>query len=86
MPTSPARASSVWTEVPGALLAIAISGLLILGLWAVARNAPSAGTDPRLAPTATVVVDRGPFGDQVFVTVVPQPALPGTVVTGAGGV
>ena len=68
------------------MLAIAISGLLILGLWVVARTAPSAGTDPRLAPTATVVVDTGPFGDQVYVTVVPQPASPGTAVTNAGGV
>lgn len=56
------------------MLAIAVSGLLIVGLWAVARNAPSAGTDPRLLPPASAAPGANPFGEQVFVTVVPEPA------------
>lgn len=68
------------------MLAIAISGLLIVGLWVVSRNAPSAGIDPRLAPPASAVPGANPFGEQVFVTVVPEPApqSPATAETAAG--
>lgn len=87
VPASPEPPPNVWSGAPGAVLAIAVSGLLIVGLWAVSRNAPSAGTDPRLAPTATAAPGTNPFGEQVFVTVVPEPAPPppATAVTDAGG-
>lgn len=89
-PVSLEPPSSVWSGAAGAVVAIAVSGLLIVGLWAVSRNAPSAGTDPRLAPpaTATAAAGQNPFGEQVFVTVVPEPAplSPATAVTYPGDV
>lgn len=60
----------------GALLAIVASGVLIVGLWLLAREAPSAGTDPRLAPTATAAPGAAPFGNQEFATAVPLPGSP----------
>jgi hypothetical protein len=67
------RPFNVLAGARGALLAIVASGLLIVGLWLLAREAPSAGTDPRLAPTATVAPGAAPFADQEFETAVPQP-------------
>jgi hypothetical protein len=55
---------------------IAVSGLLIAGLWLLSRNAPSAGTDPRLLPAATVEAGTNPFRGQTFVTVAPEPQSP----------
>jgi hypothetical protein len=68
-------------DARGALIAIAVSCLLILVLWLIARDAPSAGTDPRLEPTAAVGASTagsvdgrsGLFADQTFVTAVPPP-------------
>ncbi len=59
-----------------ALLAIVVSGLLIVGLWLIAREAPSAGTDPRLVPSAAVTPGAAPFGEQTFATAVPRPGSP----------
>jgi hypothetical protein len=55
------------------LIVIAVSGLLIVGLWLISRNAPSAGTDPRLFPAPTADAGTNPFGGQTFVTVAPEP-------------
>ncbi|MDQ3695800.1 MAG: hypothetical protein M3464_19600 [Chloroflexota bacterium] len=55
----------------GAAVAIAVSVLLVVGLWAVARNAPSAGTDPRLLPSANAVGSPRPEDLQRNVTFVP---------------
>ena len=68
-----------WEGARGALIVIALSGLLITGLWLISRNAPSAGTDPRLLPTPTAEAGTTPFQGQTFVTVAPepQPAAPG---------
>ena len=65
-----------WAGARGAAIVIAVSGLLILGLWVISRNAPSAGTDPRLLPTATAVAGANPFEGQTFVTVAPEPQPP----------
>ena len=62
-----------WAGARGAIIVIALSGLLIAGLWLISRNAPSAGTDPRLLPTATAQAGNNPFGNQTFVTVAPEP-------------
>lgn len=64
------------SDARGALVTIIISGGLILGLWLIARDAPSAQQDPRLAPTATVSPGSAPFGNQTYVTVVPWPQTP----------
>ncbi len=58
----------------GAAVAIAVSGLLVVGLWALARNAPSAGTDPRLVPVASPAAAPGRIDTQRFVTIIPGPS------------
>lgn len=63
----------LWAGARGALIVIALSGLLIAGLWLISRNAPSAETDPRLLPTPIAETGPNPFRDQTFVTVAPAP-------------
>ena len=69
----------------GAAVAIAVSGLLVVGLWAVARNAPSAGTDPRLLPITNAVGSPRPEDLQRSVTFVPGDSPAPGAATGEAG-
>jgi hypothetical protein len=69
----------------GAVVAIAVSGLLVVGLWAIARNAPSAATDPRLVPPPTAVASPARGDDQLYMTIVQTESGAPAVVTREAG-
>ena len=58
--------------VAGALVVTAISVLIVAGLWVLAREAPSAGSDPRLQPVVPAVGSPGRFEEQIYATFVPD--------------
>jgi hypothetical protein len=58
------------------VIAVAASGLLVLGLWAVSRNAPSAATDPRLEPNPTAAPAPGRLEQQIYITIAAEPMTP----------
>ena len=56
-----------------AFLAVSVGALLVIGgLWAAAREAPSAKVARVVAPTPTVTSVRGPFGPEMFPTARPM--------------
>lgn len=81
--TAPPPPLNITSGALGAVVAIAVSALLVLALWTIARDAPSAATDPRLIPPPTAVPSPGRVGDQLYITIVPTESLAGVAPQGA---